>query len=250
MLFQDFRVQDIQTVFRFHSRVKSFTAKKRQTHILGIQLSGRATHHFANRTEVLEQGQLYYFNPKDSYSVEIVEPGIAFSVHFTTTAPVFQDSFFASVDDPSAVIECMERLEQSFLARGCCADSLSELYRLISLFVSLVHMPEGACNRRMEQAREYLRLHFKEKGCIEQAAGRYGVTARRFTTLFFERYNTTPNRYLMNVKLEKAKQLLAVQELSLAQVADLSGFSDVYYFSKVFKRETGQAPGSYRKQVF
>lgn len=249
MLFQDLRVQDIHTVFRFSSRAKRFASGKRQTHILGIHLSGRALHRFDDgRTEMLEQGQLYYFNPKDSYRVEIIEPGIAFSVHFTTVAPVFQDSFFARVDDTSEVIACLERLEKSFLFGGCCPETLSELYRLLSLFGSFVQSPEPEQNWRMERAREYLRLHVREKGCIAQAAGKYGVTPRRFTDLFSQQYSMTPNRYLLQVKLEQAKQLLPVQEFSLAQVAELSGFSDVYYFSKVFKKEIGQTPGTYRER--
>ena len=248
MLFQDVRVQDIQTVFRFSSRSNKFGAN-RNSHILGIKLSGRSVHRFVDRTQVLEPGQLYFFNQKDSFVAEMLESGSSFSVHFTTTAPIAQDSFFAAMEDSSGVVACMEQLERSYLSGGCGPAALSDLYRIFSLVAALVQLPENHPNRRVEQAREYLNLHFREKGCIDGAAGQCGVTARRFTDLFFERYHITPNRYLIQVKLEKAKQLLAVAELSLAQVAELSGFSDVYYFSKVFKREMGLSPGEYRKKA-
>jgi len=56
----------------------------------------------------------------------------------------------------------------------------------------------------------------------------------------------TPNRYLVTRKVEYAKKLLLSKELSVTAVAELCGFSDVYYFSKVFRKETGIAPSLYR----
>ena len=69
-----------------------------------------------------------------------------------------------------------------------------------------------------------------------------GVTSRRFGELFRHAFATTPNRYLITRRIERAKELLAAEGVSVTEVAELCGFSDVYYFSKVFKRETGMAP--------
>jgi AraC-like DNA-binding protein len=60
-------------------------------------------------------------------------------------------------------------------------------------------------------------------------------------------YGITPNRYIISKKLEYAKQLLDVGYLPIAEVADMAGFTDVYYFSKQFKLETGITPGNYKK---
>jgi stage V sporulation protein D (sporulation-specific penicillin-binding protein) len=47
---------------------------------------------------------------------------------------------------------------------------------------------------------------------------------------------------------ELAKKLLGTKELSLAEISAVSGFADVYYFSKLFKKETGLSPTEYRKE--
>lgn len=250
MLFQDLRVKDIQTVFQFSSKVNCFSSQNRLSHILGIKLSGRALHTFEDHTEILEPNQLYFFNRNDPYTVEILEQGIAFSVHFTTYEPLAQKSFFTKVADPRAIIHVLERLEQSFLSSGTCAESLCEIYHLASLVSSINEAFPAEHNRRLAEAQTYMNLHFKEKSCIASAAALYGVTVRRFNDLFSSYCHTTPNRYLLQRKIEKAKQLLSAPDLTLAQIADLSGFSDVYYFSKVFKQETGLPPGEYRKDLY
>jgi AraC-like DNA-binding protein len=62
--------------------------------------------------------------------------------------------------------------------------------------------------------------------------------------------NTAPIGYFIQLKIEKARTI--IQEcpaMTLADVADSLGFYDVYYFSKVFKRVTGQPPSAVRGRV-
>ncbi|MDF2804796.1 MAG: transcriptional regulator, AraC family, partial [Anaerocolumna sp.] len=57
--------------------------------------------------------------------------------------------------------------------------------------------------------------------------------------------------YLAELRIEKAKQLLKHQIFSISDVAEKTGFSDGYYFSKVFKKHTGVSPSVYVKtQVY
>jgi AraC-like DNA-binding protein len=82
---------------------------------------------------------------------------------------------------------------------------------------------------------------------LEKAASESKVTRRRFNELFKAQFNSTPNRYLTSVRIEKAKELLLTSKIPIKQVAELSGFEDFYYFSKVFKKETGLSPMQFRK---
>lgn len=58
----------------------------------------------------------------------------------------------------------------------------------------------------------------------------------------------SPHRQLVQVKIERAKHLLAESELSIAVVAELAGFDSASYLSVAFRRETGQSPYTYRTQ--
>ena len=94
-----------------------------------------------------------------------------------------------------------------------------------------------------------MNLHFKEDDCIIKAAEKYGVTKRRFNDIFKQNFHTTPNQYIIDYKIGLAKKLLCSKELSIGDISNLCGFEDIYYFSKTFKKVTGQTARDYRKQI-
>ncbi len=61
--------------------------------------------------------------------------------------------------------------------------------------------------------------------------------------------NTTPNNYLLNLRIEKAKALLGGPNPYIAEIAYACGFSDPRYFSRCFKKLTGVTPTEYSKQM-
>jgi len=71
------------------------------------------------------------------------------------------------------------------------------------------------------------------------------VLEQRFQRLL----GRTPREEILNVRLNRAKQFLAETDLSLAQIAERTGFEHVEYLSVVFKRETGVTPSSYRTKL-
>ncbi len=67
-----------------------------------------------------------------------------------------------------------------------------------------------------------------------------------FRKMFFKVYGKTPLHYINTLRIERAKALLSESGITLEQVAIHSGFSDVKYFSSVFKSYTGISPSKYR----
>lgn len=63
---------------------------------------------------------------------------------------------------------------------------------------------------------------------------------------FEKQTGVSPIEYLLNLNLQKAKVLLADNNLSVAQVAHTLGFSDLSYFSKFYKQHTGKSPSDDR----
>lgn len=60
-------------------------------------------------------------------------------------------------------------------------------------------------------------------------------------------FNTSPNNYLLNQRIERAKELLRQPDVYVADVAYRSGFSNPKYFSKCFKKLTGMTPTEFQK---
>lgn len=66
----------------------------------------------------------------------------------------------------------------------------------------------------------------------------------------FKRYTgVTPQKYLTDIRIAKAKELLYSSTLSCGEIACSVGYPDPLYFSRVFRRETGQSPHAFRKAV-
>jgi two-component system response regulator YesN len=98
----------------------------------------------------------------------------------------------------------------------------------------------------MLDAREYMDFHFHEEGCLKEVIEKSGLGVRRFRDLFHDAFRMTPNQYIITRKIEHAKGLLSAGGLTISEIALLCGFADVYYFSKVFKKETGITPSKWK----
>ncbi len=73
------------------------------------------------------------------------------------------------------------------------------------------------------------------------------LSERQFNRRFKELYNTTPGQHMIQLKLGRACILLEETDMTVSEIALECGFSDINYFSKVFKSVYNQAPTSYRK---
>ncbi len=248
MIFSEIRVKDIHAILHYTPQALKFTAKNRNDHIIGIQLSGNATHYFADHQFTLDENCVYFFNQKDDYCAEITERGVCFSVHFTTYEPLDIKSFSVKIQDNHPILRMLNAIEQQFInAGGCSAKCLSELYKLFGCFEDIHCKKYAPKDERLTKAMEYIHLHFREKKCIVKAAEVYGVSARRFTDVFKHNFYTTPNQYIVNRKIDIAKKMLCSTELTIGDVAASCGFEDIYYFSKTFKKVTGQTATAYKK---
>lgn len=67
-----------------------------------------------------------------------------------------------------------------------------------------------------------------------------------FRRAFKEQMGVSPNKYHMNLRLDKARDLLESTSLRINEIAAATGFDSLFYFSKVFKKKTGCSPRAYR----
>ena len=76
-----------------------------------------------------------------------------------------------------------------------------------------------------------------------------GVSTVVLGKLFRTHLHTTVNHYVVRLRMEKAKKLLAQTRLPVAEIAVMCGFAQSCYFSKVFRRQTGSLPLAYRSRT-
>ena len=84
---------------------------------------------------------------------------------------------------------------------------------------------------------------------VSGAARKAGISDVYFRRLFKEELGMSPLQYLISLRIAHAKNLITYEKKSVSEVASESGFSDIYYFSRMFKKATGFTPTEYRRYV-
>ncbi|MBI5801490.1 MAG: helix-turn-helix transcriptional regulator [Verrucomicrobia bacterium] len=98
----------------------------------------------------------------------------------------------------------------------------------------------------VEAAKAYLRRRLDEKLLISNVARALGVGRARLFEQFKRSAGMTPNDFLIRARVEKARELMTNQRMSVTEIAYAVGFCSSQYFSTVFRRHTGLTPGEYR----
>lgn len=245
--FKALKIKEIDCVVKFTAQKMNFVTQNRCNHIIGIHLSGSAVHYFKNRKFTIDEGCVYFLNQKDDYEVEVLEKGVAFSVHFTTYEPIDTESFCIKTAKVNEIVRLLNLIEKEFLSKNNELGLMSNVYALCSELNKIYQKSYFPKDKRMINAEKYINTHFVENDCIAEAAAQSSLSRRRFNELFKNCFGLTPNRYLIGLKINHAKNLISTNNFSISQISEMCGFSDIYYFYKVFKRETGVTPAEYKK---
>ena len=98
--------------------------------------------------------------------------------------------------------------------------------------------------------REDLDRNYTSQITMKDIAAKYHVSPSYLSTLFKKAYGISPNEYIIKKRMTKAKDLLRVfPPINIKQISSLTGYSDPYYFSRLFKMSVGMSPTQYREQA-
>lgn len=96
--------------------------------------------------------------------------------------------------------------------------------------------------------KEYIIQHYTEAINLNLLADSMKCSPALLTKLFIQNYNISPGKYITSLRLGFAKNLLQNRpDLSIKEIALLCGYSEQGYFSRIFRKYTGQTPVEYRE---
>lgn len=99
---------------------------------------------------------------------------------------------------------------------------------------------------KISPAIEYIHAHYLDSDFSCQTLPEVcNMGYTYFRKIFINQFNLTPSKYVLNLRLEKACELLRLNRFSITQISEMTGYSDVYYFSKQFKKVIGIPPSKY-----
>ncbi|MFI3227161.1 MAG: AraC family transcriptional regulator [Clostridia bacterium] len=97
------------------------------------------------------------------------------------------------------------------------------------------------------KAVQYIHNNYTEKITLESVAATVYLSPTYFSKIFKDEMHTSFTTFINEVRVEQSKKLLRKSEIKLSEVANIVGFEDQSYFTKVFKKITGISPLQYRK---
>ena len=91
--------------------------------------------------------------------------------------------------------------------------------------------------------------HLREKITVADLAKLNHLSVSRFHRVFKSATGRSPTDFIIDRRVQTAKRLLSTTTMSLSEIADAAGFSNAYYFSRMFKRFEGASPSAYRQSL-
>lgn len=103
--------------------------------------------------------------------------------------------------------------------------------------------------RLLLQVKQYIKEHIASPMDYDEIAELTGLSPRYLNRLYKRYTGKSMKEYITSTRVERAKHLLAETSMTVGQVAETLGYSDIYFFSKQFKKYTGLPPSSLRAKA-
>lgn len=100
-----------------------------------------------------------------------------------------------------------------------------------------------------QQAKDYLELHYTEKVSLSSLAAVLGTSVTQLKRVFREQIGQSFVEYLTALRISEARRLIRQGELNFTQIALRVGYESIYYFSALFKKQTGMSLTEYSKSL-
>ena len=208
----------------------------------------------------LGAGDSYIIHPGDScfYYADERDPYKKYWVNFSTT--VFFSELLREYDVNDRVIKGLDlsgffnelfALEEKYQSNEeLCIPSSKLIFSLIMDIAK--HKKNDILNTNTDIASKVkIILNRSVAKCIsiDDIAKKLYHSRNDIHRSFKKKYGTTPHKYLIDIRIDRAKNLLLNRNITLTEIADYLCFSSVYHFSNVFKKRVGISPSMYAEKV-
>lgn len=115
----------------------------------------------------------------------------------------------------------------------------------------LIHIGKNKlphCNKYFMSILEYISEHFSESLSLSVLSEHFALSQSYICRLFKKELSLKPSEYINRVRISAAKAMLLETDMTITEIAEKSGYSDVYYFSRVFKKIIGMSPLKMRNE--
>ncbi|MEO2258050.1 AraC family transcriptional regulator [Paenibacillus amylolyticus] len=168
------------------------------------------------------------------------------------TAP-FSLQYGFTPNSPLGLLRYLDELEDAWAQSGSLDLLLTK-----SLFYQFIHemmvqLTEQEIKTELadpvKQTLRYIQTHYREQVTLDSLAEQFNYSSRHLSMQFKRKTGYSPIDYLIQTRIAKARNLLMRSDATLSEIAAEVGYSDVYYFSRIFKKHMGISPILYQRKM-
>ncbi len=147
--------------------------------------------------------------------------------------PIAKEKLMEAIEK---AIELEKQREKTGMFNKIVDDKLIEMQQL------------SKYNRAVKEAMDYIDQHYDEELTLKEVANQVHLNSSYLSALFKEELQVTFSEYVTRKRMQEAKKLLLSTDLTIAEIAEKSGYQTSKYFIKIFKQFEETTPNGFRKQ--
>lgn len=227
--------------------------------------AGKAHFHFDGKEQIVTAGHMVLYRPKEPQKYEYYgeEQTEVYWVHFTGGNVKNILRSYGLTDD-KRVFYCGSGLDYQNLFRTMinelqmCKENYEEVLetylRLIFImlkryFANATKADNARVVEEIDKATMYFNEHYSEDISIDEYAQNNHVSVSWFIRNFKQCTGSTPMQYILSKRIYNAEILLHDSTYNVTEIAEIVGYDNPLYFSRIFKKVKGISPSEYRKNI-
>lgn len=229
------------------SRTKKSDGKidGRKNHGLSFCLNGQITYFHKGKEYVSAPGFAVYLPQDAVYTSRTDRNGHFPLINFCSLQPLSDTFMVIPLQNQEKYITQFENMKHTALLPHSKLKLMEQFYGILATLAADMNPKSGL----LSPAMEYLEANLHDPELSNSSlAAQLGFSEVHFRKQFASIYGEPPHRYILNLRIRRAKQLLTDGILSVGAIAEQCGFSNVYHFSRTFKKTVGISPSDYSKQ--
>lgn len=235
-------IKEILTVFSPKGRAE--TIENRKSFGLSFCIDGQITYTHNGARIISDRDHAVLLPMGQTYKLYGDQTGSFPVINFTCTEALCDTVVALPLQNAEVYIKDMEKLRALSLFGQNRAEMMSVFYHILHGLSA-----QGPSVELLRPAIQYLASHYQDPELTNaELAKQCKISEIYFRRIFASCYRTTPRQFLIDLRINKAKQLLSEGAWKINAVASQCGFSNPYHFSRVFKEKTGLTPTEYWKR--
>ena len=245
-IFENIIVTDIHTpIFVVSEKGRSFEMVNREYFGLSFCSDGQITYTMNGKKYVSTKNTAMLLPRGSTYSLIGDKDGIFPVVNFLCNNFNSDEIVVFPLTNPSLCIKILDNIKNLCNKKENRLEVLSEFYKLLNQITS----QNSAKTNTLTPIMKYIEQNLTDTSLSNtKLAKRLNISEVYLRKLFLKHYNVTPKQFILEARIQKAKQMLIETPYSVTQIALDSGFSNPFHFCRTFKEKTGYTPLEYSKK--